>query len=154
MRIVSTPLAQRLEWPSARASHSLEQLGEAFLRAPGTDSLIGKLHGTDTLLVTTGQQPGLFTGPAYTIYKALSAAALARLLEERWQRPVQAVFWIAGDDHDFAEANHAAWPGPDGAVSRVTLRQRQAEAPLTPMYREVLGDVVLPALDQLERELP
>ena len=48
------------------------------------------------MAVTTGQQPGLFTGPLYTIYKALSTAALARILERQWQRPVVPVFWVAG----------------------------------------------------------
>ena len=154
MRIVTTPLLNRLEWPSARAPHSMEGVREAFLRPPGSDSLLARIFDPQTLLVTTGQQPGLFTSPLYTIYKALSAAALAHHLEERWQRPVQAVFWLAGDDHDFAEANHSAWPAQDGTISRLVLRERSADAPLTPMYRERLGPEIVPALDQLERELP
>jgi bacillithiol biosynthesis cysteine-adding enzyme BshC len=132
----------------------VEGLADAFLRPPGTESLFRRLTGPETLLVTTGQQPGLFTGPLYTIHKALSAAALARILEERWQRPVQAVFWAAGDDHDFVEASHTAWPAPDGLVSRVILRERDPDAPLTPMYRETLGPEVTAALDRLDRELP
>ena len=127
---------------------------EAFLRPAGAEALFEKLQNPQTLLVTTGQQPGLFTGPLYTIYKALSAAALARHLEDRWQRPVQAVFWVAGDDHDFAEANHASWPAADGSITRIVLRERPADAPLTPMYREPLGTEVLSALDRLEAELP
>lgn len=153
MRIVTTPLASHLEWPPARPSQPLEGLMDAFLRPAGTESLIARIQSPDALLVTTGQQPGLFTGPLYTVYKALSAAALARHLEERWQRPVQAVFWIAGDDHDFAEAGHAAWPVVDGSISRVTLRERQADAPLTPMYRELLGPEIGPLLERIEREL-
>jgi bacillithiol biosynthesis cysteine-adding enzyme BshC len=154
VRIITTPLGEHLEWPPARPPQGVEGLLDAFLRPAGTESLIAKLQSPDALLVTTGQQPGLFTGPLYTIHKALSAAALARHLEERWQRPVQAVFWIAGDDHDFAEANHAAWPAADGTISRVVLREREGEAPLTPMYRELLGPDVLAALERLERELP
>jgi bacillithiol biosynthesis cysteine-adding enzyme BshC len=129
-------------------------MDEAFLKAPGTASLLAKAQDADALVVTTGQQPGLFTGPLYTIYKALSAAALARRLEDRWQRPVQAVFWVAGDDHDFAEASHAAWPAQDGSVTRIALRERDGEAPLTPMYRELLGPEVDSSLERLERELP
>jgi uncharacterized protein YllA (UPF0747 family) len=132
----------------------MDELLDAFLRPPGTEPLMARIQKPDALVVSTGQQPGLFTGPLYTIHKALSAAALARHLEERWQLPVQAVFWLAGDDHDFAEANHAAWPAADGTVSRVTLREREAESPLTPMYRELLGPEILPALDRLESELP
>jgi uncharacterized protein YllA (UPF0747 family) len=154
VRIVTTPLIDRIEWPSARQPHSIQAMHEAFLRPPGSESLLAKTRDPETLMVTTGQQPGLFTGPLYTVYKALSAAALARHLEDRWQRPVQAVFWLAGDDHDFAEANHVEWPDQDGHVSRIVLRERGPDAPLTPMYREPLGQEVVAALDRFEQELP
>lgn len=154
MRIVSTALTPHVEWPPARQSEAVDDILDAILRPAGSEAAIGRLLNPETLLVTTGQQPGLFTGPLYTIHKALSAAALARHLEERWQRPVQAVFWVAGDDHDFAEANHAAWPAADGTVTRLVLRERPPEAPLTPVYRELLGPEVVTALAQMERELP
>ncbi|MEO8200271.1 MAG: bacillithiol biosynthesis cysteine-adding enzyme BshC [Gemmatimonadota bacterium] len=153
MRILSTPIAAPVEWPAARPPGVSPDLLPAFLFPPGTDALRAKLINPETLVVTTGQQPGLFTGPLYTIYKALSAAALAKQLEERWDRPVQAVFWIAGDDHDFAEANHLGWPAADG-VSGVTLRHRESDAALTPMYREPLGPEVVAALERFEQELP
>ncbi len=156
MRIVTTPITAPLEWPPARPPQQLAELREAFLAPPGSPAteLLDKALAPDTLMVTTGQQPALFTGPLYTIHKALSAAALARHLEERWQRPVQAVFWIAGDDHDFTEASHTAWPDVEGRVARATLRERPADADLTPMYRELLGAEVTAALTRLERDLP
>jgi len=52
--------------------------------------------------VITGQQPGLFTGPLFSILKALSAIKLARSLEESGVRAVP-VFWIAAEDHDHKE---------------------------------------------------
>lgn len=154
MRIVTTAEPGPLEWPPARAPEPVHGVLDAFLRPAGAEALFEKLQSPDTLLVTTGQQPGLFTGPLYTIHKALSAAALARHLEDRWQRPVQAVFWVAGDDHDFAEANHASWPVSDGSVTRIILRERPADAPLTPMYRELLGPEIATTLNRLELELP
>ncbi len=58
----------------------------------------------DGVVVTTGQQPGLFGGPAYTLSKALSALALADELEAATGYPVAPVFWAATDDADWAEA--------------------------------------------------
>jgi bacillithiol synthase len=58
--------------------------------------------------IVTGQQVGLFTGPAYSFYKAVTAAAYA---EELTHQGIEAVpvFWLATEDHDLAEINHAAW---------------------------------------------
>ncbi|MDP9249834.1 MAG: bacillithiol biosynthesis cysteine-adding enzyme BshC, partial [Chloroflexota bacterium] len=93
-------------------------------------------------------------GPLYTIYKALSTAALARILERQWQRPVVPVFWAAGDDHDFAEASQASWIASDGTLRTVSLPARPPEAPLTPMYRQPLGDAIDEALSTLAGDLP
>jgi uncharacterized protein YllA (UPF0747 family) len=54
--------------------------------------------------VVTGQQAGLFTGPLYTIYKALSAVKLTECLRGRGFKAVP-VFWIATEDHDFEEVS-------------------------------------------------
>jgi len=121
---------------------------------PAFEQSMRRLSEPGVLVVTTGQQPGLLTGPLFTIYKALSAAALAQVLEARWKRPVVPVFWIAGDDHDFAEANHVSWLGGDGNVVTKTLRDRPPDAPLTPMYREPLGPDIEAVLRDLAADLP
>jgi len=56
------------------------------------------------VVVTTGQQPGLFGGPAYTWTKALSALSLADELSAALDMPVAPVFWAASDDADWMEA--------------------------------------------------
>jgi uncharacterized protein YllA (UPF0747 family) len=106
------------------------------------------------LVVTTGQQPGLFTGPLYTVYKALSAVALARRFERERGVPVVPVFWVAGDDHDFAEANHAWLLDTQGAAVRIVLRERPAADALRPLWREPCGDEVEQALAQLREATP
>ena len=154
LRFVPTPLEHPLEAPAPRTGGFDSALGEAFVASSSRDELLAKLRAPGALAVTTGQQPGLFTGPLYTIHKALSAVALARLLERRWRRPVVPVFWLAGDDHDFAEASSASWIAADGSVATAALPPRPADAALTPMYRQPLGEAVLPALEQLAADLP
>jgi bacillithiol biosynthesis cysteine-adding enzyme BshC len=63
--------------------------------------------------VVTGQQVGLFGGPAYSIYKALTAVHVARELTERGVNAVP-VFWLATEDHDLAEVDHCFFPKRGG----------------------------------------
>ena len=66
---------------------------------------IHRLRRADTVAVVTGQQVGLFGGPAYSVYKALTAVQLAEQLTKEGL-PAVPVFWLASEDHDFAEINH------------------------------------------------
>jgi bacillithiol synthase len=154
LRIVPTPLAAPITSPEQRAGGFDPALLPAVLPAPGREDLKDQLTQNGVLVVTTGQQPALFTGPLFTIHKALSAAALAGVLQRHWGRPVVPLFWVAGDDHDFTEASHAEWLGADGTVTGARLPPRAPDAALTPMYREPLGPAVTDALAALERDLP
>ena len=152
-RIVTSPIAAA---PAALATGggtprrvSADVLA-AVLPGPGRD----RLAAGEVLVVTTGQQPGLFTGPLYTIYKALSTAALARRLERERGVPVVPVFWVAGDDHDFAEANHVFVLNAGGEVVRIVLRERPADGLLLPLFREPCGPEIGAALEQLRAVLP
>lgn len=95
-------------------------------------------------VVITGQQPGLFGGPLYALYKGFTAAALARRLEAVTGRPVLPVFWIASEDHDWDEvrATHVLdvrnrlqevaipkrGPGPGNSIHRLRAGVEMAEA--------------------------
>ena len=154
LRIVPTAPAGVLEFPAPREGEFDPALADALIASPARDAALRKLREPGALAVTTGQQPGLFTGPLYTIYKALSTAAIARILERQWQRSVVPVFWVAGDDHDFTEASEASWITGDGTVRTASLPPRPADSPLTPLYREPLGPSVLEVLSLLEADLP
>ncbi|MFW6192762.1 MAG: bacillithiol biosynthesis protein BshC, partial [Gemmatimonadota bacterium] len=69
----------------------------------------------DGFFVATGQQPVLFTGPLYVVYKALTAATVAHELERRLECPVLPLFWVASDDHDWPEVGRTRLldPGND-----------------------------------------
>ncbi len=78
----------------------------------GSDESVA--HNLDRLrdgavAIVTGQQTALFGGPAYTIYKAITAIYWAQWLSSRGI-PAVAIFWMATEDHDFAEVNHVVWP--------------------------------------------
>ena len=60
-------------------------------------------------VVVTGQQVGLFGGPLFTPFKAATALARARQATSAGQAHA-AIFWIASEDHDFAEINHVIFP--------------------------------------------
>lgn len=90
------------------------------------------------VVVTTGQQPGLFGGPIYTLSKALSALALADELQELTGTPVAPVFWAATDDADFKEASSTAIAVTGGAQM---LRIDHTEPLGRSMARMPLGDV-------------
>ena len=153
-RIARTPLDAEVAQPAPRAGGISADVRQAFFRVAGDSALAEKLARPDVLVVTSGQQPALFTGPLYTLHKAISAAALAAHLERTWGRPVVPVFWIAGDDHDWAEARTATWVGSDGSLVSASLRDRSASEPMAPLAREPLGREVNDALERLETTLP
>jgi len=150
-RILATPLPMQAgKLPAGRPRPVHPDVLASVLPGPGRD----RLAAGDVLAITTGQQPGLFTGPLYTIYKALSAVALAQRIERERGVPVVPVFWVAGDDHDFAEANHAAVLGRDGELVNIVLRERPHEAAQLPLFRELLGPEIRAALAAFDAALP
>ena len=72
-------------------------------------------------VVVTGQQPGLCASPLLSLYKALQAIRLARLLRQAWERPVVALFWNHADDHDVAEVHHTWIQNENLDLQRVGL---------------------------------
>jgi bacillithiol biosynthesis cysteine-adding enzyme BshC len=89
--------------------------------------------------VVTGQQVGLFGGPAYSFYKALTAIELARELTSGGVDAVP-VFWLASEDHDLAEINHGYWFS-GGALQRLEV-QPEVNAEGRSVGRVPLGGAV------------
>ncbi len=114
----------------ARLAPALQATGPAMQRLEAAASGRG-------VVVTTGQQPGLFGGPVYTLSKALSALALADALQKVTGIPVAPVFWAATDDTDFKEASSTVVAVPGGAQ---LLRIDHSELLGRPMAAMPLGD--------------
>ncbi|HUQ32674.1 MAG TPA: bacillithiol biosynthesis cysteine-adding enzyme BshC, partial [Pyrinomonadaceae bacterium] len=99
---------------------ALEEMNRAWGATDETLANISRLRERDCVAVVSGQQAGLFTGPLYTIYKALSAVKLAGCLTQRGT-PAVPVFWIATEDHDFAEVATAEFIGCDCRLASVNV---------------------------------
>ena len=107
---------------------------------------IERLADEKTFTVVTAHQPCLFTGPLYFIYKIASAIRLTEVLQATYpDYHFVPVFVTGGEDHDFAEINHAhlfgqtiEWEndeaGPVGRMKTTTLDEPLAR------LREILGD--------------
>lgn len=122
--------ASKIDYPQSRR----QAMVAALRKINGDSEPLEKLAQPGTVAVVTGQQAGLFSGPAYTIYKALTAARLARELSERGT-PAVPIFWIATEDHDFAEVNHAHVFTKDGqAVHLRTEGDGAANQPVGSIY--------------------
>lgn len=66
------------------------------------------LEKSNTYTITTGHQLCLFTGPLYFIYKIISTITLCKTLKENFpDKNFVPVYWMASEDHDFEEINHA-----------------------------------------------
>jgi len=102
----------------AQVSEILERQNRGWSASEKTIANIARLR-TSASAAVTGQQVGLFGGPAFSIYKALSAVKLA---DEATAAGVDTVpvFWLATNDHDLAEVNHTALPGPNATLQTLT----------------------------------
>ena len=133
----------------------LAEQNAAWDAPPDVLALVDRLRDGRSVAVVTGQQLGLFAGPLYTVYKARTAVRLAARLEAETGRPAVPVFWLADEDHDFAEVHRTAFAdGPD--VRAATYEDgRPARDNATPVGRIVLGeDATGRALAELGATLP
>jgi bacillithiol biosynthesis cysteine-adding enzyme BshC len=113
--------AREIRYPDDRRA-AVARVLEA--QNPG-NVLVGRFAQFGTVAVLTGQQVGLFSGPAYTLYKALTAARLAEDLNASGI-PAVPIFWLATEDHDFSEVDHV-WIF-DAAHHPIQLRTEAPEA--------------------------
>jgi bacillithiol biosynthesis cysteine-adding enzyme BshC len=97
--------------------------------------------------VLTGQQVGLFGGPLFTPFKAATAVARARQATAAGH-PHAAIFWLAGEDHDFAEINQVSFPAGRELAQLVYDSPRQALEPALPVGRLVLDDSITALVDR------
>ena len=131
---------------------ALEQMNRGWGAGETTLANIRELRAADCLAVVSGQQAGLFGGPLYTIYKALSAVKLAECMTQRGVKAVP-VFWIATEDHDFAEVANAELINRDCALNRVSVLPEMHLEGL-PVGRVTLDESINDTVHRLLAALP
>ncbi len=113
---------------------------------------IERLRQSDSVVVITGQQAALFTGPIYTIFKTLTAIKLAAQLRERGVNAIP-MFWLAAEDHDFEEVNHTRLVNREGQLTTITYTAASPKEG-KPVGHVVLCDQIAENIDQMVAALP
>ncbi len=134
--------AQAIQYPDDRRAALVSALRARNPESPA----LARLAEPGTVAVVTGQQVGLFSGPAYTIYKALTAVRLAAQLTERGI-PAVPIFWLATEDHDFAEINHCYVYDQRHQPAALSVEAHASDRPVGAI------PVVHPPFDRLEAAL-
>ncbi|HXG85868.1 MAG TPA: bacillithiol biosynthesis cysteine-adding enzyme BshC [Pyrinomonadaceae bacterium] len=171
----TNPLSLKKYYPSVIASHAgisqripevlenykvdrdalcdiLEEANRANGAGEETLRNLRLLRDKDCVAVVSGQQAGLFTGPLYTIYKALSAVRLTECLRGRGFKAVP-VFWIATEDHDFEEVSKAEVIGKKGESVKLKNEPERCRENLPIGYIE-LDESIDKTIEQLFDSLP
>lgn len=141
-------LARQMHFPDERRAALVAALRE--MNTPSAS--LELLAQPGTVAVLTGQQVGLLGGPCYTIFKALTAVKMAALLTAEGT-PAVPVFWLATEDHDFAEINQAWIFDPTGAPRQLSATTAPAQAG-APVGGTPLGDFSLAELETALADLP
>ena len=133
----------------ARVADILERQNRSWGASEKTIANIARFH-TGASVAVTGQQVGLFGGPVFSIYKALTAVKLADEATASGHDSVP-VFWIATTDHDLAEVNHTSLPGLNATLQPIATADHGVEdAPVgTIHFTDEINAVVQSAVEIL-----
>jgi bacillithiol biosynthesis cysteine-adding enzyme BshC len=127
-----------------RVSSILERQNKSWDASLQTLANVERLR-KGALAVVTGQQVGLFGGPMFAMYKALTTVKLAQEATTAGIDTVP-VFWLATSDHDLAEVNHVFLPGPEGVRRKLSTPSHGVpDAPVSAVH---MGDELLPVVEE------
>ena len=145
-RQIERTLARRI--PREELAAVLREQNQSYGCGPRTLGHIEALEREQACAVVTGQQAGLFSGPLYTIYKALTAIKLAERLSRNGPGKCVPVFWLASDDHDLAEIDHIVLLDKDNRLEEVRCGMPSVE-PKIPASALVLPPEIADCLQRL-----
>ena len=133
-------------YPREELVHLLSDFNQRVEAGEATFDNIKKLESQRTVAVMTGHQLGFWGGPAFAIYKAVTAVCLARALTEEGYCAVP-VFWLASDDSDFQEVCSTTFRDREGDLFSVAYPGPQKNSP------QMVGTMSLDAVEDCFRIL-
>jgi bacillithiol biosynthesis cysteine-adding enzyme BshC len=138
--------ARKLDYPNERRAEVSSILRKQNMTLGAGAETLSNLDRLEkgAVAVVSGQQVGLFSGPAYSIYKALMAAQIAEELT-RGGIPAVPVFWMATEDHDLDEVRHSTW-FDQGKLVRFELPAARETG--RPVGRIPLGEQIEPLVQE------
>ncbi len=131
-----------------RLAEILLQQNRRFGAGEKTFANIDKLVDDNALVIITGQQTGLFGGPLYVLYKALTAIKLVDRLSRQCERCFVPVFWLASDDADYAEVNHITLQDKNHTLQKLSLSDTPAAG--RPIAEIALSENIASLIDELD----
>jgi bacillithiol biosynthesis cysteine-adding enzyme BshC len=141
---------QRIEkrkYERKRLSEVLYEQNRRYGSGEKTFDNIELLNNPDTLVVFTGQQIGLFTGPLYTLYKAITACKLSDVLKEKTGRKVIPLFWMESDDHNPREVDFITFLDTKNNIAQLKVEMEEGRRPVGSIH---LNEKIVTTLDSLE----
>jgi bacillithiol synthase len=133
-------------YPRDRLVHLLSEFNQKIRAGEPTFTNLEKLKSPRTVAVMTGHQLGFLGGPAFTVYKAVTAICVARLLDQEGYCAVP-VFWLASDDSDFQEIRSSTFRDRDGKLFSLSYPGPQENSP------RMVGTMSLDAVEECLKTL-
>jgi len=146
--ILQTEKVRSRDLPRKRLAAVLKEQNLSYGCGEQTIGNINTLTQDGTCAVVTGQQVGLFSGPLYTVFKALTAIKLTESLNQDSPGCFVPIFWLASDDHDFSEINHITLLDKENRIKDIQY-QAHSSSLKTPASRIVLTTEISNCLQQL-----
>ncbi len=142
-----TERVQSRHLPRENLAAVLKEQNKSYGCGPQSLGQIEKIVREQACAVVTGQQVGLFSGPLYTIYKALTAIKLSEHLNRCRLGCFVPIFWLASEDHDLAEIDHIALLDKNNRLEEVRCRMPSSE------FKIPASNIILPSeiLDCIQR---
>lgn len=149
--LYARPISSLFDSPPASAPWDPDLVDSirAFNKALGHTS---DFDGTEAVVIT-GQQPAVFGGPLYTIYKALTTIKLAQKISDTHGVPCVPIYWVGSEDHDFEEAATIYFPTKKHRSQALTMRQHPDDLG-NALHQVRLTDQVHELIDILGDEAP